>query len=247
MCGGQGTRLESTENDPDPDLTEKPLVGVRERAMIDRVLAALLGSRVETIYPVLSPHTPETRSHLTTLFDGDARRDGLGRFDVSDDVDTDRTDASPIDILEAPGEGYVADLGYALDRLSPPVLTVACDLPLLSSALIDRALDRTGGTRGSLAVYVPGALKRQLGVSTDTTWNQGGRELAPTGLNVVASDQMTNTKAERDEDRPMGATDAESDTETGATDETVWVSYDARLAVNVNRPSDLAVAEALCE
>ncbi|PSP64481.1 cobalamin biosynthesis protein CobY [Halobacteriales archaeon QH_8_64_26] len=241
MCGGRGTRL-GGENGTDADLPEKPLIEVHGTAMIDRVLAALLGSRVETIHPVVSPHTPATRSHLTILSDGDVRGDALGR----PDADADRTDASPVEILDAPGEGYVPDLGYALDRISPPVLTVACDLALLSSTLIDRALDRAEGTRASLAVYVPAALKRQLGVSTDTTWTQGGRELAPTGLNVVASDEGTTTKTNHG-NRSMEATDAESDTETGATNEATWVSYDARLAVNVNRPSDLVVAEALCE
>jgi adenosylcobinamide-phosphate guanylyltransferase len=230
MCGGRGTRLGGGENGTDAALTEKPLVEVRGTAMVDRVLAALLESRAETIYPVVSPHTPETRSHLTTFSDGYA----------------DRADTIAVEILDAPGEGYVTDLGYAIDRISPPVLTVACDLALLSSILIDRALDRAESTRGSLAVYVPAALKRQIGVSTDTTWTQGGRELAPTGLNVVTSESGT-TETEPDEACSMEATDAESDTETGATNEATWVSYDARLAVNVNRPSDLVVAEALCE
>jgi len=67
-----------------------------------------------------------------------------------------------------------------------------------------------------VTVCVPGTLKRRLGVSVDTTRTHAGRELAPTGLNVVG---------ERD-------------------DETVRVSHDARLAVNVNRPDDAAVAAA---
>ena len=67
-----------------------------------------------------------------------------------------------------------------------------------------------------MTVCVPAALKRQLGVSVDTTRTHAGRELAPTGLNVVG---------ERD-------------------DETIRVSHDARLAVNVNRPDDAAVATA---
>jgi adenosylcobinamide-phosphate guanylyltransferase len=218
MCGGRGTRLDSDG--------EKPLVEIHSLGMVDRVLAALLGSRVETIYPIVSPRTPETRDHVETLSGGTSRIGAATRrrSGAPDDADRHRADATPIEVLDAPGEGYVADLGYALDRLSPPVLTVACDLPLLSSALVDRALDRTENTPGSLAVYVPAALKRQLGVSTDATRTQAGRELAPTGLNVVAGETGENTA-----------------------DEATWVSYDARLAVNVNRPSDLAVAEALCE
>jgi len=69
---------------------------------------------------------------------------------------------------------------------------------------------------GSLVVAVPVDLKRRLGVSVDTTFEREGRALAPTGVNVVA-----------------------------AGDDDVYVSDDPRLAVNVNRPRDLWVAEAL--
>lgn len=69
---------------------------------------------------------------------------------------------------------------------------------------------------GSLTVCVPAAVKRCLGVSVDSTQSRVGTELAPTGLNVV---------------------DGES--------ETSRVSYDVRLAVNVNRPADATVATAL--
>ncbi|MFT4885285.1 MAG: adenosylcobinamide-phosphate guanylyltransferase, partial [Natronomonas sp.] len=60
-----------------------------------------------------------------------------------------------------------------------------------------------------------------LGVSADTTRAHGGHELAPAGLNVVGADE-----------------DAE---------ETLHVSYDARLAVNVNRPGDAEIAEVLAD
>lgn len=68
----------------------------------------------------------------------------------------------------------------------------------------------------SLTVAVPVDLKRRLGVSVETAFDHGGRGLAPTGLNVVAG-----------------------------TDDDIYVSDDPRLAVNVNRPADLQVAEAL--
>jgi len=69
---------------------------------------------------------------------------------------------------------------------------------------------------GALVVAVPISLKRRLGTSVDTTVDGGDRPLAPTGLNVVAG-----------------------------TDDDIYVSDDPRLAVNVNRPTDLWVAEAL--
>ena len=145
MCGGRGTRL-------DVD-TEKPLYDIHGRPMVDRVRDALVASRIERVYPVVSPHTPRTRDHLD------------GR------------------IIAAPGEGYVADLRYAIERIDPPVLTVAADLPLLAGDAIDAVLDRH--TSESLTVCVPAALKQLLGVSIETTMDSDG-EVAPTGVNVVS-------------------------------------------------------------
>ena len=268
MCGGRGARLDQGS---DSHCEEKPLVEVCGTTMIDRVLGALYGSRVEGIHLVTSPHAPETRTHLVSLLDGDGSRSDSVDPELADSIDSDRNseNARPaaVAVVDAPGEGYVSDLGYALDRVHPPVLTVACDLPLLAPAVIDRVLDRAEGVRGSLAVYVPAALKRQLGLSTDATWTHGRRELAPTGLNVVArarGGHETSENPERDCDRSATDTDTDTDPDTDTeaagqpattTDsledddpkETTYVSHDVRLAVNVNRPTDLAVAEALCE
>jgi adenosylcobinamide-phosphate guanylyltransferase len=178
MCGGRGTRLDAG--------VEKPLLEVGGVAMIDRVLAALDGSRVGEVYPVVSPHAPATREHLA--------------------------DRSCID---ASGEGYVADLGFALEdrRVETPVLTVAADLPLLGPDCVNAVLEAYES--GSLAVCVPASLKRALGVGVDTAFERDGRELAPTGVNVVGDGR----------------------------DET-HVTADHRLAVNVNRTRDATVAEA---
>lgn len=167
---------------------EKPLYEVGGRAMVDRVHDALVESRIGTAYAVGSPNAPRTREHLA---------------------------AADVPLVDAPGEGYVADLGYALERVDPPVLTVAADLPLLAGDAVDAVLDAFGGA--SLTVRTPVALKRRLGASVDTTMEVGGRELVPTGVNVVAADEGDET----------------------------WVTEDARFAVNVNRRTDARVAEAL--
>ena len=169
---------------------EKPLVEIDGRAMVDRVLEALSESEVERRYTVVSPNAPETRTHLE------------GR----------------VPTIETPGEGYVADLERALERIERPVLTVTADLPLLAADVVDGVLGRYEG--GSTTVCVPAALKRELGVSVDSAFTHEGRELAPTGLNVV-----------------------------GDGGETVEVIADVRLAVNVNRVRDARITEALlgCE
>jgi len=166
---------------------EKPLFAVGGEPMVDRVARALSASRVDAVHAVVSPHVPATRDHL--------------------DLPT----------IETPGEGYVADLEAALVAVERPVLTVAADLPLLDGDVIDRVLDGFAGqSDGSLAVCVPAALKRRLGIGVDTSWRLDGRSVAPAGLNVVGDGA----------DRP-------------------YLSYDARLAVTVNRLEDASVAEAL--
>ncbi|MBV0901381.1 NTP transferase domain-containing protein [Haloarcula salina] len=163
---------------------EKPLFRVGGVPMVDRVVRALRRSSLEGIYAVVSPNAPETAAHLD------------------------------LPCIETPGEGYVADLGAALDddRVSTPVLTVAADLPLLDGEVLDRVLDVH--ENGSLTVLVPAALKRDLGVSDDATFVDDGREVAPTGVNVVGD----------------GPDDAA-------------VVPDRRLAVNVNTLADGRVAE----
>ena len=165
---------------------EKPLVEVDGRTMVDRVLDALSESAVDRTVAVTSPHAPATQEY------------------VMDRVAT----------IETPGEGYVPDLGVALEHVSGAVLTVAADLPLLEPAVIDRVL--RAHDDGSLAVYVPVERKRVLGTSVDSTFELDGREVVATGLNVVGDG----------EDRSL-------------------VVDDDRLAVNVNRPGDLRVAERL--
>jgi adenosylcobinamide-phosphate guanylyltransferase len=77
---------------------------------------------------------------------------------------------------------------------------------------VDRVLGEYD--RGSLTVLVPASLKRGLGVSDDTTFEDGDREVAPTGVNVVGD----------------GPEDA-------------WLTRDRRVAVNVNTLADARVAE----
>ena len=109
MCGGRGTRLESDR--------EKPLHPIAGTPMVDRVLAGLEASRLDTIFAVVSPNAPQTAEQL------------------------DRTDA--VRTIETEGEGYVTDLLSALEdpAVEPPVLSVAADLPLLEGAVIDRMLE----------------------------------------------------------------------------------------------------------
>jgi len=120
---------------------EKPLVEVGGRPLIDHVVAALRESRVETIYAAVSPATPETASWLASVGD--------------------------VTVIETAGEGYIEDLGVALDIVERPVVTVTADLPLLAGEHIDRLISEYAG--GSLSVCVPLAVAESVLDSVDTT------------------------------------------------------------------------------
>ncbi|WP_263018210.1 NTP transferase domain-containing protein [Natronobiforma cellulositropha] len=175
---------------------EKPLYPIGGEAMVERVLGALEASRLERTYAAVSPQAPATQAHL--------ERRG-------------------VTCIETAGAGYVSDLLDALrdERLSPPVLTVAADLPLLEGSVLDRVCAAYGRVRErtekppSLTVCVPVALKRRLGASVETTLEGG--HLAPTGVNVVGD----------------------------GSSERQFESYDRRLAVNVNRRADARLADRL--
>ena len=149
--------------------------------------------------------------------------------------------AGRVSLIETPGEGYVTDLSTALDAVEQPVLTVAADLPLLTGAAVDDVLEAYAeagdidGEHGSMTVAVPESLKTDLGVSSDTVVQRPEIEgeivdarddparrpdrIVPTGVNVVG-DQREST-------------------------ETMYLTADNRLAVNVNRARDARIAEAM--
>jgi len=217
MCGGEGRRLAASVDRETPEgRIEKPLFEVGGRPMVDRVLAALDASAADAVYAAVSPATPATEEHLA------------GRANV----------------IETPGEGYVADLASALDEIGAPALTVAADLPLLGADLVDAALAANDG--GALTVCVPAELKRRLGVGVDATFDPAELDADVAGAAVAST---TPPGALDDEDRrpaewsPTGLNVA-TDDETTCTD-TMYLSYDARLAVNVNRKRDAEIAEAL--
>lgn len=164
---------------------EKPLLEVAGRPMVARVLDALESSTVDTVHAVCSPHAPNTRAALDTH------------------------------TIDAPGDGYVDDLQYALTQIPRPALTVAADLPLLRDDDVEHVLDAFDGA--SVTVCVPIERKRSLGASVDTTIERDGRTLAPAGINVVADTDATET----------------------------LVVDDVGFAVNVNRPADAHLAAEL--
>ncbi|MFB6140810.1 MAG: NTP transferase domain-containing protein [Halosimplex sp.] len=119
-------------------------------------------------------------------------------------------------VVETPGEGYVADLEAAL--ADDRVAEPVLTVAADLPLLDGEVIDGVldAYAGGSLTVATPTFIKSALGVSVDTRFVHDGEEVAPTGVDVVGGDP----------------------------DRTV-VRDDARLAVDVDRREDAAVAERL--
>src|ERR671933_808456 len=114
MCGGKGIRLQF-------EGTEKPLIILKGKAMIEYVLDALIHSqKFRRIIAVSSHFCSKTTSFL---YDHPYYSDGL------------------IDVIETKGASYSEDLSSILSKLKlGNILTVSADLPLLNSKIVDQII-----------------------------------------------------------------------------------------------------------
>ena len=128
-------------------------------------------------------------------------------------------------VLETPGKDFVSDTKYAVKKLKlSTVVTVSADLPLLSGEMVDKVIesyDRCG--KPALAVMVPAETRERLGLKMDYVVEMGGRRLVPAGINVLDARKINETELEEEK----------------------LVLDREELAVNVNTPEDLKIAEQL--
>ena len=131
----------------------------------------------------------------------------------------------PIKILETPGEGYVSDIRYAIKRLKPDtVLTISADLPLITGRMIDLIIEKyIQCNKPALTVTVPLESKERLGLRGEYVLEAGSRRLVPAGINVIDGRRI----------------------DEGELEEEILVIDDEEVAVNVNTPQDLRIAERL--
>lgn len=190
MAGGKGKRMGGGE---------KPTLPLAGKPLVSYVLEALLGSpSVGRVYVAVSPDVPGTATYV-----GEHPDDRV----------------SPV---MTPGAGYVEDMRYAVNALGlyEPFLVVSADLPLITQAVIERAISAYGRCgKEALSVRVDA---RQASGRHELILLDAGRPTIPAGINVVHGAHM---------DR--------------AQDEYILVLDDPKLAMNVNYKKDLASCERL--
>jgi adenosylcobinamide-phosphate guanylyltransferase len=149
-------------------------------------------SQIERVVTVTSPRTP-----CTTRWAREAR----------------------IQVVKAPGRGYIQDYSWASKRLGlqGPVLIIAADLPLIDYRLIDRIIERGSKAESSaLGVYLPYEFCDEADVPPDLIFAADAKLLVPTGINIVDASHLDQLQQE-----------------------TMLVIRDESLLYNINRRSDL--------
>ncbi|MCX8175664.1 MAG: NTP transferase domain-containing protein [Candidatus Bathyarchaeota archaeon] len=179
---------------------EKPLLKLKGKPLIQYVVEALKKVvAVDRIVVVTSKYTPKTASMVQSL---------------------------QVEVLEAPGKGYIADLCYAVKKLGlkGPIMVVSADLPLISHEVLNMVIEyfKQRG-KPALSVMVSRQVFERLGLTPSLTLNVNGNLLVPAGINIVS-------------DEIIGG---------GGIEEEKMVLDVEEVAVNVNTVEDLNVAEKL--
>jgi adenosylcobinamide-phosphate guanylyltransferase len=177
---------------------EKPMVRLLSEPLIGRVVSALRDSVIDRVLVAATSSVPETRRW--------AEDEG-------------------IELVMTPGEGYVPDMVYAVERaeIDDPVLIVMADLPLLRGEIVDEIIEVYEKVpHPALSVHTPLEIYRRIGGKPDALFNYQGRFIVPSGVNVLLGSKIRFEQ----EDYHL-------------------ILERVELAVNVNSPRDLEICESI--
>lgn len=130
-----------------------------------------------------------------------------------------------VKVLKTPGIGYVSDMRYAVGKLDlDKVLTISADLPLITGEIIDKIVGRyRQSNKPALTVVVPVQTKERLGLGREHILEAGDQDFVPAGINMIDGRRIDEERLE----------------------EEIYVMNSDEIAVNVNTPQELRIAERL--
>ncbi len=179
---------------------EKPMARLLSRHLIDWVVSALQESSVERVFVAATSSVPKTIKWA---------------------------EEAGVEVVETPGEGYVPDMAFAVERaeIDEPVLIVMADLPLLRGDIIDEIIEVYEKVpEPALSVHTPLAMYQRIGGKPDALFNYRGQFIVPSGVNVLLGSRIRFEQ----EDYHL-------------------ILDRIELAVNVNSPRDLAICESILQ
>jgi len=178
---------------------EKPLLEVGGKPAIEHVIKSLQAAKkVESIVVAVTDFAPKTA-------------DFVSKF--------------PVKIVKTPGKEYIYDMQYVIKKLKlETVLTIAADLPLITSEIIDSiAEDYERCGKPALTVVVPMETKTKLGMSGEYAFTLGDKLVVPTGINMIDGRKIDEEEL----------------------DQEICVLDREEIAVNINTVQELQTAESM--
>ncbi len=132
----------------------------------------------------------------------------------------------PVKVVATLGKGYIPDMQYVVKKLAlQAVLAIVSDLPLITSEIVDDVLEHYAlFGKPALTVAVPIDTKMKFGLDVEYAFEAQGKTVVPTGINVIDGRLIDG----------------------GWMEQEVYVLDKVEVAVNVNTPEDLQLAERLC-
>ncbi|MCL1978349.1 MAG: NTP transferase domain-containing protein [Candidatus Bathyarchaeota archaeon] len=129
-------------------------------------------------------------------------------------------------IVTTPGKDYVSDMGYATQNLKlGKFLAIAADLPLITGEILDQIVERYENCgKPALTVAVPIETKTRIGMSVEYSFKMDNKDVVPTGINVIDGNKRYGDEW---------------------LDQDIFLLDQIELAINVNTPQELQIAETL--
>jgi adenosylcobinamide-phosphate guanylyltransferase len=163
MAGGMGKRL---------GIDEKPLTLILDRPMISYVLEALLGSKnIERIFVATSQRVEKTELWLLDFV----------------------KNQNHVSIIRTKGDGFVNDMVSAVEevKITGSVLITMADLPLITSTLIDRIIEKYHDINTpALSVHMGLDAFTRLGLRPGTVFHKNGGFIVPCGINILDAQRI---------------------------------------------------------
>lgn len=177
---------------------EKPLASFLGRPLIDWVIDAVKSSsKVSDFFVVTSPNTLETEKKCLE---------------------------KGVKIIRTDGKGYHHDLKQAIVKngFHCPVLIVSSDLPALTGNFIDTVIsiyEKCG--KPALTVLAPMWKVREIGLTSESSYEYGGDVFAVSGINVIDGSRIFEGEMEQE----------------------VLISESIEAVLNINSIRDLLIGE----
>jgi len=148
------------------DISNEKLLLEYKKPVIFHVIDALKNSHCFSLVIVAtSPNSPDTKHVL---------------------------EQNRIETLSTPGNGYVNDLNFLLQKMSGSVFVTSGDLPLLDEEIIQIMTEKFNSKNVWTSFLVSKKFLNSLGLESNLLINSGDIDCVHTGISIINADKIQN-------------------------------------------------------